>query len=1320
MTLAREAGSRLYWPSGFSTTALGAGSNSREKLGPELRPWNRDAPTVLQAPQANGASGSAPTSVIEWLDFKEPELEGYAAPDAGYPDPTSMHRSSVPPPLEAPPAPWSKVSRRASLLASPTLPGDQAPVRRDSHWKLVQARKGRLPSIGPQSKQTSGRSHSICKVKTEMSEKARDLIFEAFKQKWVYGSLDRGQFQHIVEHMEYFTFAEGVNVIEQGEPAKYFFVVFEGTLEVSMLSQGTQVVSKLSQGESFGEISLLCNHSHNAAVVARSPSGLWGVEGRVFRQILQGNSREVRSFLDAVKLFHGLDTKLKDRISEVIETQVFAANEKVVAEGELATSLYFVKKGELRILVGAKVSSTGEISGGSEIEVISTGECVGEKPFLYNEARRDTVQAAVESELCFIRAEDLKGVLGGDRIPELLLKNLLLRGIKKSTFFARLGSTQQLAVVRACEIRTMADQHGLEGAQWMLLLDGQLISTRAGRAVFVRGQWFGDDSLIAGCCQKEGNIGVNITEFGPFAPVAGSGCKVALLTSQRLGQVMKELGLLASSAPEQVLDYARRRQVAKTVYLFRHLSDWQIDALVKGMVLQRYAHGTKVITQGETGSVFFILSEGELVVKKNNEKIRTLGKSACFGERALLFDEFRSATVKVSSSSAEIWGVEKATFKSIVRGQMEEQLMHRIKLQDTTMKLKDLQPIRVIGMGAFGVVRLVEHTTTGVRYALKQISKDDAGKVPACIQQECDLLAENDHPFIMQLVKRFDSKSNVYILTELIPGGELFAAMHERETLFKHGEVQFYVGSLVLALEGLHERHILYRDLKPENVLLDHHGYPKLIDFGLSKKLEDGRRTYTAVGTPHYMAPEIIEGKGYGGEIDQWALGIICYELVCGELPYGTERLEDTMEICKAVICGKLVFPRWVQNAKGKMLIRGLLARKRQDRIGADVHHGYEHIKTHGFFDLTPEHLASSLNGHDVRSGQGNDQTLFDLLMGRALEAPVIPFLLPECDGPDGPDGGDGFTLVARRGTEESRLSVTAQTTRVDFDEPSRTGPVNSSGTVSMSALVGAATNAVCPPGQCQFGDDWKAAALVERIQLTHDVFLLTFRLPDEARSLGLSTCACILAKRDNTDDPANPIVRPYTPISTNALIGRFQLVIKVYPGGAMTQYMKAMEVRASLHFKHIEKNVKTQYPFGKTSITMLVGGSGINPMMQALHPLLGTVGDTTKVTLIFGNKEEKDILCKDLLDKWAADSGGRFSVVNVLSRCAADTTWQGPKGHIDRKLIEANSAPTASNYVVVCGPPPMYNALCGPREEQELTGLLKDMGYRADQVYKF
>merc|ERR1719387_1650045 len=184
---------------------------------------------------------------------------------------------------------------------------------------------------------------------------------------------------------------------------------------------------------------------------------------------------------------------------------------------------------------------------------------------------------------------------------------------------------------------------------------------------------------------------------------------------------------------------------------------------------------------------------------------------------------------------------------------MQQEMMKRIHLHDTTVTMKDLKHIKVIGAGAAGTVRLVEHKKTKTRYALKRVRKEN-GKIPEEVTRECALLKENDHPFIMCLVKTFETPKSVYMLTELITGGELHAAIRTIPTVLSRAQAMFYIGCLVLALETLHERSIVFRDLKPENVMLDVQGYLKLIDFGIAKKLEvGGGRAFTMIGRAFAM-----------------------------------------------------------------------------------------------------------------------------------------------------------------------------------------------------------------------------------------------------------------------------------------------------------------------------------------------------------------------------------------------------------------------------------------------------------------------------------
>ncbi|KAL3923210.1 MAG: hypothetical protein SGILL_001779, partial [Bacillariaceae sp.] len=178
---------------------------------------------------------------------------------------------------------------------------------------------------------------------------------------------------------------------------------------------------------------------------------------------------------------------------------------------------------------------------------------------------------------------------------------------------------------------------------------------------------------------------------------------------------------------------------------------------------------------------------------------------------------------------------------------------------------------------------------------------------------------------------------------------------------------------------------------------------------------------------------------------------------------------------------------------------------------------------------------------------------------------------------------------------------------------------------------------------------------------------------------------------------------------------------------GRMSHHMcHDMEVGDELDFKHIEFNVKIQAPFAQKTICMLTGGTGITPMIQALHAILGddNNNNNNNAIMLYGNRQANDILGKTMVEKWASEYGDRFQLHHILSEEPEGSEWKGKRGYIDRSsIIEAGvPGPEAGDDLIffVCGPPPMYNALCGPREDKEISGLLKEMGYTKEQVYKF
>jgi len=368
------------------------------------------------------------------------------------------------------------------------------------------------------------------------------------------------------------------------------------------------------------------------------------------------------------------------------------------------------------------------------------------------------------------------------------------------------------------------------------------------------------------------------------------------------------------------------------------------------------------------GHSFFVLSNGEVKVTIDGKLVRTLGKGACFGDRAILFDEPRSATVEVCSATAELWSLGQKEFREAVSKEMRDELVKRSQLQDTSVTMKGLKHVKMIGAGSFGSVRLVEHRRTQVRYALKRVLKEN-GEIPIEVVRECDLLGELDHPSALHLVKTFETKKSVYMLTELITGGQLF--MHtNRKGVLGRKAAQFYTGSLVIILEYLHDRCIVYRDLKPENVMLDSQGYVKLVDFGLAKKLDPkGGRTFSLVGTLYYLAPEVIRGNGYGTTVDIWSLGVMLFELVTGKLPFGDDKRTEH-DVLISVLEDPLRFPGKYADNAGRNFMTQILNKVPERRLGAK---GWEEVKVHKYFKA------------------GVVGNLFTNIVGREVEAPIIP-----------------------------------------------------------------------------------------------------------------------------------------------------------------------------------------------------------------------------------------------------------------------------------------------------------------------------------------
>ncbi|KAF5293290.1 hypothetical protein FQR65_LT10989 [Abscondita terminalis] len=401
------------------------------------------------------------------------------------------------------------------------------------------------------------------------------------------------------------------------------------------------------------------------------------------------------------------------------------------------------------------------------------------------------------------------------------------------------------------------------------------------------------------------------------------------------------------------------------VPIFKDLPE---DTLIKiSDILEEtfYSYGDYIVRQGARGDTFFIISKGrvKVTIKQPNlseEKyIRTLTKGDFFGEKALQGDDLRTANIICDDpEGVSCLVIDRETFNQLISNLDEIKSKYkdegderkRENQEFDSVRLTDLRVIATLGVGGFGRVELVQIQSDSNRaFALKQMKKAQIVETrqQQHIMSEKEIMGEANCNFIVKLYRTFKDHKYLYMLMESCLGGELWTVLRDKGH-FDDPTTRFYTACVVEAFDYLHSRNIIYRDLKPENLLLDNNGYVKLVDFGFAKRLQSGRKTWTFCGTPEYVAPEVILNKGHDISADYWSLGVLMFELLTGTPPFaGADPMKTYNIILKGI--DAIEFPRSItRNAQA--LIKKLCRDNPAERLGYQKG-GISEIQKHKWFD---------------------------------------------------------------------------------------------------------------------------------------------------------------------------------------------------------------------------------------------------------------------------------------------------------------------------------------------------------------------------------
>uniref|UniRef100_A0A7S0J4A9 cGMP-dependent protein kinase n=1 Tax=Calcidiscus leptoporus TaxID=127549 RepID=A0A7S0J4A9_9EUKA len=634
------------------------------------------------------------------------------------------------------------------------------------------------------------------------------------------------------------------------------------------------------------------------------------------------------------------------QVQILVDTFVYQqckVGDTIIEEGKEGNHFYMVDSGKFEVFISAKGPTPLDF-------VYEAGSTFGELALLYNSKRAATVKCKEDGGVWHLERRDFRHVVVK---AESLQLNTATNFLKAVPVLSTLTDEQRAVLATSLQELNYAEgeyllQQGQDADAMFFIKKGEVIChvvEDGAKKELLRlheAEFFGESCLETGSDAKRK---ANVVAVGKVTVLKLEATTFKSLLGDLSDVVSKNLKLKVMEGFE--LSGTR---------IWPQLSIEEREKLLDSLTEKAYDAKAKIIEQGQPNNTFYIVKSGEIKVMNMPEsgifrtprELATLHTGQFFGERALLTDEPANSTI-LAETAVVLYALDREAFTAIF-GPLQTLIDAEIQRRDLQAQKpgapawEDLELRRILGVGTFGRVKLVVHKPTVQTYALKCMRKAQVVqmKQQQHVMHEKKILAMMDHPFILQLVATYQDKGELYMLLEVALGGELFTLLASKSPL-PDQHARFYSSQVVSIFSYMHGLKVVYRDLKPENLLIDKEGYLKMVDFGFAKIITD--RTWTLCGTPEYLAPEIILNKGHGFGADWWCVGILTFECLTGATPFVSN---DPMEGYRKIIKCKVPWPHAIQPAT-RSFIDALLCVDPTRRLGA-LKNGSLDVRNHEWF----------------------------------------------------------------------------------------------------------------------------------------------------------------------------------------------------------------------------------------------------------------------------------------------------------------------------------------------------------------------------------
>jgi len=851
---------------------------------------------------------------------------------------------------------------------------------------------------------------SIKSCPTNASEKK--MIRRAIKKNLIFDKMSSDERSEFLDAFEHIEVEKGTKIVTQGDKGDFFYIVGMDSI-VTFELDGVKIL-EAEDGGTFGELALIYSSPRAATVIAMSsPTDLFRVDRKTFKSLLmdQIKTKEAQKnrLLEGVDFLKEMTELDRKTLGRAMTPNFFERDDVLVKKGDEGNAFYIVSEGQLRI--------TDISVGGTKFDdvVVKSGDYFGERALALNEPRVANVIAATKGCAFRIDRQTFSKVLGEfSRVIMKAQDRKIVEGIE--IFESSQLTKQQFEELANLVVDTKFKRNekifskgqSITAALY-LVREGSVNLTGVRSGLIKPGAYFGEDLLLLDMGRDEEAVkGSPTTTIARYTAIAKEDCMCGILPlsecrtifdtskmsddasnmidanytdsleiSEELQtedeEIQTEFSMRSRDALEESSEESSsEEQGTQRKHSAKHEDDLKVVSSEElSTEKQETERGSSLKYRDglEASSKKIPIDEG--LERKSYMKVRN-GLEVLSEEISTEEQETERRSSEKNRDDFETLSEEKEVSCSDPVCKSTSQWLTKLSKNglrrdvQNNLKLEDLKKHEMLGHGQFGEVFLVSAYISpeyGKQlFALKTQKKKDSlrGDSLAVIKREIELLASMDHPYIVNLVHYYENPNEMHILMGAVYGGELFEVIHTENSdgTWSSGlpecDAKFYAMVIADTLDYVHRKQFVYRDLKPENVLIDEDGYPIICDFGFAKFVAD--KTYTLCGTPNYLSPEIIMNSGHNASTDHWALGILVYEMVAGENPFYYDGISQ-MDLLRC-ICQEDFYPL-PKSASDEVssLVEGLLEKDPTLRLGSLVNRGKDIITKEWFQGLNLDDL---------------------------------------------------------------------------------------------------------------------------------------------------------------------------------------------------------------------------------------------------------------------------------------------------------------------------------------------------------------------------